>query len=162
MESFGQRFLRLRKEKKLTQEDIAKKLNITAQSVSKWENDNSYPDVAILGDIASIFNITVDELLGREVKTTAILEEHERKDINKLVLKVKVLSDDGDKVNINLPVPLIMAFVKSGTNMPNIGFGDQLQGIDFSMIISLVEQGVVGQLVEIESADGSTVRISVE
>ena len=80
----------------------------------------------------------------------------------RLVLKVKILSDDGDKVNINLPVPLIMAFVKSGTNMPNIGFGDQLQGIDFSMIISLVEQGVVGQLVEIESADGSTVRISVE
>ena len=161
MESFGQRFLRLRKEKKLTQEDIAKKLNITAQSVSKWENDNSYPDVAILGDIASIFNITVDELLGREVKTTAILEEHERKDINKLVLKVKILSED-NKVNINLPVPLIIALTNSGSSMANINFGDKLQGIDFGMIVSLIEQGVVGQLVEIESADGSTIRISVE
>ena len=161
MESFGQRFLRLRKEKKLTQEDIAKKLNITAQSVSKWENDNSYPDVAILGDIASIFNITVDELLGREVKTTSILEEHERKDINKLVLKVKILSED-NKVNINLPVPLIIALTNSGSSMANINFGDKLQGIDFGMIVSLIEQGVVGQLVEIESADGSTIRISVE
>ena len=161
MESFGQRFLRLRKEKKLTQEDIAQKLNITAQSVSKWENDNSYPDVAILGDIASIFNITVDELLGREVKTTAILEEHERKDINKLVLKVKILSED-NKVNINLPVPLIIALTNSGSSMANINFGDKLQGIDFGMIVSLIEQGVVGQLVEIESADGSTIRISVE
>ena len=162
MESFGQRFSRLRKEKKLTQDEIAKKLNITAQSVSKWENDNSYPDVALLSDIASLFNITVDELLGREVVKTEILHESERKNINKMVLKVKVLSEDGDKVNINLPIPLIMAFVNSGTNMPNIGFGDKLQGIDFSMIISLVEQGVVGQLVEIESADGSTVIISVE
>ena len=161
MESFGQRFLRLRKEKKLTQEDIAKKLNITAQSVSKWENDNSYPDVAILGDIASIFNITVDELLGREVKTTSILEEHGRKDINKLVLKVKILSED-NKVNINLPVPLIIALTNSGSSMANINFGDKLQGIDFGMIVSLIEQGVVGQLVEIESADGSTIRISVE
>ena len=161
MESFGQRFLRLRKEKKLTQEDIAKKLNITAQSVSKWENDNSYPDVAILGDIASIFNITVDELLGREVKTTSILEEHERKDINKLVLKVKILSED-NKVNINLPVPLIIALTNSGSSMANINFGDKLQGIEFGMIVSLIEQGVVGQLVEIESADGSTIRISVE
>ena len=46
--------------------------------------------------------------------------------------------------------------------MPNINFGDKLQGIDFGMIISLIEQGVVGQLVEIESKDGSTVNISVE
>ena len=162
MESFGQRFLRLRKEKKLTQEDIAKKLNITAQSVSKWENDNSYPDVALLVDIATIFNITVDELLGKETKTANILEEKERKDINKLVLKIKILSEDGDKVNINLPVPLIIALTNSGTNIPNINFGDKLKEIDFAMIISLIEQGVVGQLVEIESADGSTVRISVE
>ena len=161
MESFGQRFLRLRKEKKLTQDEIAKKLNITAQSVSKWENDNSYPDVALLVDIASIFNITVDELLGKESKTATILEEHERKDINKLVLKVKILSED-NKVNINLPVPLIIALTKSGTSIPNINFGDNLQGIDFGMIISLIEQGVVGQLIEIESKDGSTVNISVE
>lgn len=161
MESFGQRFSRLRKEKKLTQDEIAKKLNITAQSVSKWENDNSYPDVALLVDIATIFNITVDELLGKETKTATILEEHERKDINKLVLKVKILSED-NKVNINLPVPLIIALTNSGTSMPNINFGDKLQGIDFGMIISLIEQGVVGQLVEIESKDGSTVNISVE
>lgn len=40
-ETFGQRFVRLRKEKGFTQEDIASKINISAQAVSKWENDIS-------------------------------------------------------------------------------------------------------------------------
>ncbi len=41
-ESFGTRFQRLRKEANLTQEDVAKHLNITAQAVSKWENEDSH------------------------------------------------------------------------------------------------------------------------
>lgn len=161
-ESFGQRFLRLRKESKLTQEDVAKRLNITAQSVSKWENDNSYPDISLLNDIATMFNVTVDDLLGREVTKTEILEEKDRKDINKMVLRIKVLSADGDKVNVNLPVPIILACVNSGLNTPNINFGDKLKGIDFGLIISLIEQGVVGQLVEVVSAEGDKIFISVE
>lgn len=161
-ESFGQRFLRLRKESKLTQEDVAKRLNITAQSVSKWENDNSYPDISLLNDIAEIFNITVDELLGREVRKTEILEEPARKDINKMILRIKVLSADGDKINVNLPVPIILACVNSESGKPNINLGNKLNGIDFDLIISMIEQGVVGTLVEIDSADGDKVYISVE
>ena len=54
METFGQRFQRLRKAKNLTQEDIASKIGITAQSVSKWENDLSAPDINILLELADI------------------------------------------------------------------------------------------------------------
>ena len=68
METFGQRFQNLRKQKKFTQEEIAEKVNVSPQAVSKWENDISLPDISILSELADIFNITVDELLGRTKK----------------------------------------------------------------------------------------------
>ena len=161
-ETFGQRFLKLRKARNLTQEDIAKKLNISAQAVSKWENDVSSPDISLLSDIASIFNITIDELLGKEINKTEVLPEGKRKDINSMMLYINILSTDGDKVKVNLPMSLIIACVNSGINISKVSSNSKLNEIDFTQIISLVEQGVVGKLVEIESKDGDTVVISVE
>ena len=161
-ETFGQRFLKLRKARNLTQEDIAKKLNISAQAVSKWENDISSPDISLLSDIASIFNITIDELLGKEINKTEVLPEGKRKDINSMMLYINILSTDGDKVKVNLPMTLIIACVNSGINISKVSSNSKLNEIDFTQIISLVEQGVVGKLVEIESKDGDTVVISVE
>lgn len=161
-ETFGQRFLKLRKARNLTQEDIAKKLNISAQAVSKWENDISSPDISLLPDIAGIFNITIDELLGKETNKTEVLPEGKRKDINSMMLYINILSVDGDKVKVNLPMSLIIACVNSGINISNISSNNKLNEIDFSQIIALVEQGVVGKLVEIESKDGDTLVISVE
>lgn len=161
-ETFGQRFLKLRKARNLTQEDIAKKLNISAQAVSKWENDISSPDISLLPEIASIFNITIDELLGKEINKTEVLPEEKRKDINSMMLYINILSADGDKVKVNLPMSLIIACVNSGINISNVSSNNKLNEIDFSQIIALVEQGVVGKLVEIESKDGDTLVISVE
>lgn len=161
-ETFGQRFLKLRKARGLTQEDIAKKLNISAQAVSKWENDISSPDISLLPEIASIFNITIDELLGKETNKTEVLPEGKRKDINSMMLYINILSVDGDKVKVNLPMSLIIACVNSGINISNVSSNNKLNEIDFSQIIALVEQGVVGKLVEIESKDGDTLVISVE
>ena len=64
-ESFGQRLSRLRKEKGLTQEDIAKRITISPQAVSKWENDLSSPDILVLSQLADILGVSIDELLGR-------------------------------------------------------------------------------------------------
>ncbi|MBR4953711.1 MAG: helix-turn-helix transcriptional regulator, partial [Oscillospiraceae bacterium] len=57
---------RLRKEHALTQDALAGKLGVTYQAVSKWENGASCPDVMLLPEIADIFNVTVDNLFGRE------------------------------------------------------------------------------------------------
>ncbi len=65
-ETFGQRLARLRKEKGYTQEDVASKITISPQAVSKWENDNSEPDLDTLNKLADIFSCSVDELLGRD------------------------------------------------------------------------------------------------
>ena len=65
-ETFGQRLSRLRKEKGLTQEEIAKRITISPQAVSKWENDISSPDILVLSLLADILGVSVDTLLGRE------------------------------------------------------------------------------------------------
>lgn len=160
-ETFGQRFTRLRKEKGLTQEDIALKVNISTQAVSKWENDISMPDIGILGDLADILAISIDELLGK-TKPTVSLSTNENKDINKMALKIKILSSDGDKVNINLPIPLIKACIETGMQLPLVNSNTKLSEIDFSQIYELIKQGVIGELVSIVSTEGDTISIIVE
>lgn len=52
--------------KNLTQEDIAQYLGITAQSVSKWERGESYPDITFLPALANVFETSIDLLLGMD------------------------------------------------------------------------------------------------
>lgn len=162
-ETLGNKIQKLRKERKMTQEELAEKLNVTSQAVSKWETDNSYPDITILVKLADIFGCSVDELLGREKNETKILDEEERKDINKLLLKIRILStEEKAKVNVNIPVSLLIACFETGKQIPLVN--DKLNGvnIDFGQIIDLIKSGVIGNLVEIETEDGTFVHILVE
>lgn len=162
-ETLGQKIARLRKELGLTQDDLAKRFNISTQAVSKWENDLSSPDISILKDLANCLGVTIDELLSNEVKEPVVLvPTNERKDINKMILKVRITSSTNDKVSINLPMSIVIAGVNSGMDMPTINGNDALKNINFKEIISLVEQGVVGELVNIESAEGDTIKITIE
>ena len=54
----------------LNQVELAKKLGVSKQSVSNWENDNIQPSIDMLTKIADFFNISTDYLLGREDKKT--------------------------------------------------------------------------------------------
>ena len=161
-ETFGQRFHKLRKTHNLTQEDIAKKLNISAQAVSKWENDISSPDISLLGEIANIFNVSIDELLGNKREETIIVPEDKRKDINQMMLRVRMRSANNDKVNINLPMGLVLVCIESGVNIGNISGDSTLNQIDFKQIVYLVKQGAAGKIVEIETTDGSVIDVYVE
>lgn len=67
-ETLGKRIVSHRKHIGLTQDALAEKLGVTAQAVSKWENDQSCPDITMLPKLADIFDCTTDELLGREQK----------------------------------------------------------------------------------------------
>ncbi len=64
--NIGERIYNLRTEADMSQGDLAEKLNVSRQSVSKWENNNSTPDIEKLVLIASVFGITVDELVKDE------------------------------------------------------------------------------------------------
>ena len=64
--TLGKTIKQLWKETFLSQEQLAAKLNITAQAVSKWENEESYPDILFLPKIAAIFGVKIDELFDYE------------------------------------------------------------------------------------------------
>ena len=63
-EKVGKRIAYYRKERGLTQKDLAGLLNISYQAVSKWEAGNSFPTVEMLYEFAMILNVTVDLLLN--------------------------------------------------------------------------------------------------
>ncbi len=65
-ETLGKRIMRHRKELHLTQDQLAEKLGVTAQAVSKWENDQSCPDINMLPKLAQLFGTTTDALLGHQ------------------------------------------------------------------------------------------------
>lgn len=161
-ETFGQRLSRLRKNLGLKQDDIAEKVNISSQAVSKWENDLSAPDISTLPILADILNVSLDELLGREVLQTKVVPQSERKDINSMLLKINVLSVDGDNIKINLPLSIVKLCLDSGMELTCISGKGSLKNIDLNQIFMMIEAGVIGKLVEIKSADGDTISIAVE
>ena len=62
--NISENIIRLRHERKLTQEQLAGFIGVTKASVSKWETGQSTPDIAILPQLAAFFDVTIDELIG--------------------------------------------------------------------------------------------------
>lgn len=79
MAKFSEFLYRLRKEKNLTQSELAEKLGITNKAVSKWETGEAMPDTAQLLPLAEIFGVSVDELLRGE-RTVSKQTENPQKD----------------------------------------------------------------------------------
>ena len=67
-EKVGQLIKKLRKDNNLTQAELADKLGITYQAVSKWENGKNVPDIATLKEISNMFNINIDDIINGEKK----------------------------------------------------------------------------------------------
>lgn len=164
MKTLGTKISEYRKLKRMTQEELANQLNVSSQAVSKWENDLSIPDLPLLIQLSDLFHVTLDDLIREKETTlqTIQVEEPLRKPVNQMILKIVINSNDGDKVRVNLPVSLIKAGITMGLNMPQVNGNDALKNVDIDMIMQLIDQGIIGKLVEIESADGETVEIYVE
>ena len=163
--TLGKRIAALRREKGLKQDELAEKLGVSAQAVSKWENDQTCPDISLLPSLAKTLGVSVDELLSGKQESAPIVQvlpENQRKDIKDMVLRIVVKSGDNN-VRINIPLLLLKVGIDAGLNMAQVtGGNESLKNIDISKILELVEQGAVGNLMEVESEDGSTVQIFVE
>lgn len=88
-EKMGKFISELRKEKGLTQKDIGDKLNISDNSVSKWERGINAPDIYYLGPLSEIFGVSIKELLNGE---RYISKKKKKGDNNRLALKVTNVS----------------------------------------------------------------------
>lgn len=102
-EEIGKFIAKCRKEKNLTQAQLAEKLNITDRAVSKWENGKSMPDSSIMLELCEILGITVNELLSGEKIT---MENSEKKaDENLIALKKK----DENNIRKNVVISIIFS-----------------------------------------------------
>ena len=163
--TLGKRLAALRREKGMKQDELSEILGVSPQAISKWENDQTCPDISLLPTIAKTFGISVDELLSgkkEEAPTVRIVPEDERKDIKDMLLRIVVNSRDGEEVRVNIPLAIIEALLEGGLNISQVSGNDSLKNIDFAKIMNLVRQGAVGNLLEVEASDGDIVRIFVE
>lgn len=87
---FGDKLIQLRKKQGLSQEDLAAKLNVSRQSVSKWESNNTYPETDKIVQICNIFECSMDDLINENIKDINQLERKSKKEIN---IKIEPLLD---------------------------------------------------------------------
>ena len=162
--TIGKRIGLLRRQKGLTQEELASHMGVSPQAVSKWENDQTCPDISALPKLSRLLGVSVDELLeGREeFPAVRVLPPAERKDPKDMLLRITVDSADGDRVRVNLPMALVEVAMEMGMAMPQINGNEALKGVDLKKVLEMVRLGCVGNLVEVDSADGDKVRIFVE
>lgn len=98
MQKIGQKIATLRKEKNMTQMELADKLGISFQAVSNWERGNSMPDIAKLPELAEIFEVSLDELLGEK---SVLVEAAINDNIEECIANQSVSAED---VSAVLPI----------------------------------------------------------
>jgi orotate phosphoribosyltransferase len=102
--SIGDKIKYLRKQKSITQEELADVLHISFQAVSKWENGIAQPDVSIIPVIANYFGVTIDELFGYKLNAMTYKERFIQFMVNNGALKLETIhfeSEKGPEFNIN-------------------------------------------------------------
>jgi len=98
-----------RKRANLTQEALAQKLGVTNQAVSKWESAQCYPDISLIPQLAELFEISIDELFGREPQVNDICSQFPLRDddIYRVVVargkRVHLVEDFGKPIEITCP-----------------------------------------------------------
>ncbi len=140
-----------RKEKQLTQQDLAEKLNITNRAISKWENGFCLPDVGIIPELCKILDITINDLFSGE---TVDMKDNEKK-LEENLLEMARIKEQQDKELLSLEIfigiiisvfLLICVFTASFIIMPNwlrillmiIGFITFVIGIVFAIRIEQI------------------------
>ena len=79
-----------------------------------------------------------------------------------MLLRVHINTTAGDKIKVNLPLALIKIAADMNVKLPEFNGSEILKQIDFHMVIALIENGVMGTLVEVNTADGDIIEITVE
>ncbi len=118
---FGKFLAQLRKEKGLTQVQLAEKLNVTDKAISRWETGKNYPDIELFKDLSNILDVSVSELLeGKRIekeKLFTVSEEH-------IVEQIRSSKKSNKKHKIIIFLVIIIAIIFGYIAMKNNGVFD--------------------------------------
>ena len=162
MKTIGEKITTLRKQRNMTQDELAEKMGVSSQAVSKWEKDLSIPDLPVLLELSDFFHISLDDLVKEREDSVQLVPEGQRKDINEMLLRVNVHTVKGDKVRVNLPLALVKIASQMDMEMLQFKGSEVLKTLDLKAIVAMIESGVVGKIVEVESSEGDIVEVTVE
>lgn len=147
---------KLRKEKNLTQEQLAKQLNVSGRTVSRWETGSNMPDISILVELAEFYDASIPEIIDGERKSETMKEE-----VKETALK---LSDYAETINQKIKIRLfwltVLAFAGmiafavieiSGLDTPGSIYeriASAGLGLDFGMliVIAMYLSGILGKI----------------
>lgn len=167
--NLGKNISERRKSMGMTQEELADKLGVSPQAVSKWENNLSCPDIALLPEISKLFGVSVDELLGvmpASSKTETVNENSEKTEpeaVNadpvfsgKKATKILITRElDGKVTTVKVP----LGIVRFGLNISGI-FGG-LTSSQASSIDNAIRTGLTGEILSVDGENGEKVTISL-
>ena len=156
--SLGKRIQALRKEQALTQEQLAERMGVTAQAVSKWENDQSCPDIMSLPRLAKELHTTADTLLTGESAEAAPAVPAKKPE--ELIVRIAIHPEDDTRVCLNLPFKVFSLGARYGllTFTFNANEGDldaeqiarEMAKVDFRTLADLIAHGARGVLVNVQ------------
>lgn len=117
---FGDKLIRLRKKNGLSQEELAEKLGVSRQSVSKWESNNTYPETDKIVQICNLFNCSMDDLINEKIVD---IDEVER----------------GNKSSSSINIDSLLNFITKTIDMfAGMTFGSGLKCVVELMIIAAI------------------------
>ena len=108
----------LRKEKGMTQLELAEKMGVTDKAVSKWERDLSFPDINSIPKLAEIFEVSVDELMQVKTETKENMSKNKMDEIVDTVLK-----GVGAAMGIAVTVLSVLGELEANTAFVMLGIG---------------------------------------
>lgn len=180
-ETLGRRIARLRLGRAMTQERLANIAGVSPQAVSKWENDQSAPDISLLPLLAETFGVSIDELLvGARPATTAEPESEpgpvqispveETEPVGPVTgrkahfLHIKVSKKDGEKTDVRVPLGVVSFALRAGSKIPGLSasgvVGDM--PVNMGLLAEMIRHGECGTLIEVDEEHGDHVVITLE
>ena len=139
---FNEKLQLLRKQKGLTQEELAKALYVSRTAVSKWESGRGYPNIDTIKNIAKYFNLTVDELLSGE-ELLNIAKEDNKKKQNRFCDLVFGLLDISTVMLFFIPFFAERGEAVKSVNLLALTVSPYLETVYFVLIIALILLGVL-------------------
>lgn len=116
-QTFGEMIAQMRKDKGMTQLELADKMGVTDKAVSKWERDLSLPDTASLPRLAEIFGISVDELMQGKAEAKSANAQNP-KELFLLVTRAVALA-----MGVAVAVLSIIGEIETGSAFTMLGIG---------------------------------------
>lgn len=150
--SIGSFMAALRKSYGMTQQEVADRLNVSNKTVSKWERDESYPEITLIPVIAELFNVTSDDILrGERVSKDDMAAGEEHKSDGKVDKQLKrLISSNITRIKNISYIAMALCFtgliclftISYAFYRPVLGFGIFLLFITASVVLELVQQNM--------------------